>query len=194
MHTKVDGFFDKAQQWKEEMKALRAIILDCGLTEDLKWSKPCYMYQGKNIVVIQGFKAYCAVLFFKGYLLSDPDQILVKTGENTHVGRQVRFNSVKEIVAIQSSLKACIYEAIEVERSGVAQKAPPKKTTMPDIPEELKQKLHKTPALKNAFQALTPGRQRAYILYFAAAKQSQTRESRIEKYIPQILRGKGLND
>ena len=192
MNPKVDAFLARAQQWPKEMKKLRAIALDCGLTEEIKWGKPCYSFEGKNIVVIQGFKEYCAFLFFKGYLLSDNKGILVKTGENTVVGRQARFTDVKEITRVEPILKTYIYEAIEVERSGV--KPAPKKATPLELPEEFQQKLAKMPALKKAFNALTPGRQRAYSFYFSQPKQSATRASRVEKCLQQILHGKGLND
>jgi len=187
----VDAYISRARQWQKETEKLRMIILDCGLTEELKWGKPCYQFQKTNVVVIQGFKEYFALLFFKGVLLNDPNGILVKTGVNTRVGRQIRFTDVREIVKMEPILKAYIYEAIEVERAGL--KVGMKKNTEP-IPEEFQKKLNKTPTLKTAFKALTPGRQRAYILYFSAPKQSKTRESRIEKCMPQILHGKGLND
>jgi uncharacterized protein YdeI (YjbR/CyaY-like superfamily) len=187
----VDAYISRVQQWQKETEKHRMILLDCGLTEELKWGKPCYQFQKTNVVVIQGFKEYFALLFFKGFLLKDPDGILVKTGVNTRVGRQIRFANVREIVKMEPILKAYIYEAIEVERAGLTVGV--KKGTEP-IPEEFQKKLNKTPALKTAFKALTPGRQRAYILYFSAAKQSKTRESRIEKCMPQILHGKGLND
>ena len=192
MNPKVDTYLSKAQQWQKEIKKLRMIILDCGLTEELKWGKPCYVFEKSNIVVIQGFKEYCAILFFKGVLLNDPDGILIKTGENTRVGRQIRFNSVREIVEIEPILKAYIYEAIEVEKAGL--KVPLKKGPEPVLPVELKNKLDKSPALKAAFKALTPGRQRGYIFYFSAPKQAKTREARVEKYVGQILKGKGMND
>ena len=192
MNPKVDAFLARAQKWPKEMKKLRAIALDCGLTEEIKWGKPCYSFEGKNIVVIQGFKEYCAFLFFKGYLLSDNKGILVKTGENTVVGRQARFTDVKEIAKVEPVLKAYIYEAIELERSGA--KLPPKKEAPLALPEEFQQKLATMPALKKAFNALTPGRQRAYSFYFSQPKQSATRTSRVEKCLQQILHGKGLND
>ena len=192
MNPKVDAFLGRAQQWPKEMKKLRTIALDCGLTEEIKWGKPCYSFEDKNIVVIQGFKEYCAFLFFKGYLLSDNKGILVKTGENTVVGRQARFTDVKEITRVEPILKTYIYEAIEVERSGV--KPTPKKATPLALPEEFQQKLSTMPALKKAFNALTPGRQRAYSFYFSQPKQSATRASRVEKCLQQILHGKGLND
>ena len=191
MNPKVDVFLSKAKKWHEEMEKLRMIILDCGLTEELKWGKPAYTFQESNIVIIQGFKEYCALLFFKGVLLKDPNGILKKTGENTRVGRQVRFTSVREIVKMKPVLKSYIQQAIEVEKAGL--KVNIEENTDP-IPEELENKLNEIPALKSAFNALTPGRQRGYILYFSAAKQSITRESRIEKCMPQILNGKGLND
>jgi uncharacterized protein YdeI (YjbR/CyaY-like superfamily) len=169
---------------------LRTIVLDCGLTEELKWGKPCYMFEGKNIVVIQGFKDYCALLFLKGFLLKDPDGILVKTGENTRVGRQIRFTGIQEIVKREAVLKTYIYQAVEVERAGV--KADVNKDPKLKIPEEFQSRLNKNPALKKAFAALTPGRQKAYIFYFSAPKQSKTREARVEKCTRQILDGRGL--
>ncbi|WP_160042668.1 YdeI/OmpD-associated family protein [Paenibacillus sp. USDA918EY] len=192
MNPKVDAFVGRATMWLEEMEKLREILLDCGLTEELKWGKPCYTSQGRNIVIIQGFKAYLALLFFKGYLLQDPHGVLVKTGENTKVGRQIRFNDTQEIVQLEPILRAYIAEAIEVEQSGV--KGDPIQDTELDIPEEFQHKLDENPALKAAFDALTPGRQRAYVYYFSVPKQSKTRESRVEKCTQQILDGKGLND
>ncbi|MET3549435.1 uncharacterized protein YdeI (YjbR/CyaY-like superfamily) [Paenibacillus favisporus] len=192
MNPKVDAYVGRATMWLEETEKLREILLDCGLTEELKWGKPCYTSQGRNIVIIQGFKAYLALLFFKGYMLQDPRGILVKTGENTKVGRQVRFNDTQEIVELEPILRAYIAEAIEVEQSGVKEDII--KETHLDIPEEFQNKLDENPALKAAFEALTPGRQRAYVYYFSAPKQSKTRESRVEKCTQQILDGKGLND
>ncbi|WP_163878996.1 YdeI/OmpD-associated family protein [Paenibacillus favisporus] len=192
MNPKVDAFVGRATMWLEETEKLREILLDCGLTEELKWGKPCYTSQGRNIVIIQGFKAYLALLFFKGYMLQDPHGILVKTGENTKVGRQIRFNDTQEIVELEPILRAYIAEAIEVEQSGVKEDII--KETHLDIPEEFQNKLDENPALKAAFEALTPGRQRAYVYYFSAPKQSKTRESRVEKCTQQILDGKGLND
>jgi uncharacterized protein YdeI (YjbR/CyaY-like superfamily) len=192
MNPKVDVYLSKAKMWQEEMKKLRMIILDCQLTEELKWGKPCYTFQQSNIVIIQGFKEYCALLFFKGVLLNDANGILIKPGESTQAGRQIRFTNVREIVEMEPILKAYIYEAIEVEKAGL--KVNFKKTTEFIIPEEFQSKLDEIPALKTAFDALTPGRQRAYILYFSAPKQSKTRESRVEKRTQQILNGKGLND
>lgn len=192
MNPKVDAFVGRATMWLEETEKLREILLDCGLTEELKWGKPCYTSQGRNIVIIQGFKAYLALLFFKGYMLQDPHGILVKTGENTKVGRQIRFNNTQEIVELEPILRAYIAEAIEVEQSGVKEDII--KETHLDIPDEFQNKLDENPALKAAFEALTPGRQRAYVYYFSAPKQSKTRESRVEKCTQQILDGKGLND
>jgi uncharacterized protein YdeI (YjbR/CyaY-like superfamily) len=189
MHPKVDAYIEKIEQWKDETGKLRKILLDCGLTEDLKWGKPCYAYEGKNVAVIQGFKEYFALLFFKGVLLSDPEGIMVRTGENTEVGRQLRFENAREIVARKNTIKAYVYEAIEVERSGLPM--PPKKSI---VPEELQERLDKSTALRTAFEALTPGRQRAYNIFFAQPKQAATRASRVEKYVPHILKGKGLND
>lgn len=188
----LDFFFEKADKWQEEFKKLRALILDCGLTEELKWGQACYMYQQSNIVLIHGFKEYCALLFFKGALLSDTKGILVQQTANVQATRQVRFTHVREITKLEKTLKAYIYEAIEAEKAGL--KVTLKKTSEFPMPEEFKKKLDKTPALKKAFEALTPGRQRGYLLYFSQAKQSATRASRIEKYIPHIMKGKGLND
>ncbi len=192
MNPKVDAFIGRAGAWQQELEKLRSILLDCGLTEDLKWGKPCYSFEGTNIVVMQPFKAYFALLFFKGYLLKDPDGILVKTGENTVVGRQIRFTDAREIARMAKTVKAYIFQAIEVERSGVQ----PKEKKKPELtlPEEFKAKLAKNAALKKAFLALTPGRQRAYSIYFSAPKQGKTREARIEKYAKRILAGKGLNE
>jgi uncharacterized protein YdeI (YjbR/CyaY-like superfamily) len=193
MNPKVDKFLGRAQKWQEEMKKLRTIALDCGLTEELKWGKPCYMFQDSNIVVIQGFKEYCALLFLKGFLLQDADGILVKTGENTRVGRQIRFTSVREIVKMKDLLKAYIYQAIEVEKAGLKGDVK-KKAEKLNYPEELQNRFAKSPALKKAFEALTPGRQKGYIMFFSAPKQSKTRDSRIDKCTQQILDGKGLYD
>jgi uncharacterized protein YdeI (YjbR/CyaY-like superfamily) len=177
--------------WEKETEKLRKILLDCGLTEEKKWGKPCFTFEGKNIVVIQPFKEYFALLFFKGYLLKDTDGILVKTGENTVVGRQIRFNDVREVAKLEKSIKAYVYQAIEVERAGVKAPAAAKQIV---LVEEFQKKLTKNAALKKAFYGLTPGRQRAYNIYFSQAKQSATRETRIEKCMPLILAGKGLND
>jgi uncharacterized protein YdeI (YjbR/CyaY-like superfamily) len=190
--TKVDLFLSKAQQWREEFEKLRTIILDCGLTEELKWGVPCYTFEKSNIVLIHGFKEYCAILFVKGALLKDAEGILITQTENTQAARQIRFTSVREIVEMEPILKAYIYEAIEVEKAGL--KVDFKKTSEYTIPEEFQSKLDEIPALKTAFEALTPGRQRAYLLYFSQPKQSKTRVSRVERYMQQILDGKGLND
>jgi uncharacterized protein YdeI (YjbR/CyaY-like superfamily) len=191
-NPKVDWFFDKATQWQKEYEKLRMIILECGLTEELKWGCPCYQFENRNIVLIHGFKEYCALLFFKGALLADPDSILIQQTENVQSARQIRFTSAKQIVKMERILKAYVYEAIEVERAGLQVKL--KKTKDFKIPEEFQSKLNKMPALKTAFDKLTPGRQRAYIFYFSQAKQSKTRAARVEKYLKQILKGKGLDD
>jgi uncharacterized protein YdeI (YjbR/CyaY-like superfamily) len=198
MNPKVDWFFNKATKWQKEYEQLRMIVLNCGLTEELKWGCPCYTFptpvgrQKKNIVLIHGFKDYCALLFFKGALLKDARGILVQQTKNVQAARQVRTTNVREIVKLEPTLKAYIKEAIEVEKAGL--KVPLKKTKEFSIPEEFKNKLDESSALKKAFYALTPGRQRGYLLYFSAPKQSKTRESRIEKCIDQILAGKGLDD
>jgi uncharacterized protein YdeI (YjbR/CyaY-like superfamily) len=192
VNPKVDFFFNKAKKWQEEFEKLRMIILDCGLTEELKWGVPCYTFEKRNIVLIHGFKEYCALLFFKGALLDDPRGILIQQTKNVQAARQIRFTSVREIVKMKPILKAYIDEAIEVEKAGLKVKF--KKTTEFIIPEEFQDKLDEIPALKTAFDALTPGRQRAYVLYFSAPKQSKTREARVGKSMQQILSGKGLND
>ncbi|SHG43181.1 Uncharacterized conserved protein YdeI, YjbR/CyaY-like superfamily, DUF1801 family [Chryseolinea serpens] len=192
MNPKVDWFFNKAKKWQEEFDRLRTIVLDCGLTEELKWGCPCYTLEGNNIVLIHGFKEYCALLFMKGALLKDAKGILIQQTENVQVARQIRFTDLEEIVHLESTLKSYIKEAIKLEKAGV--KAPLKKTSEFKMPEEFKNVLDETPALKKAFNALTPGRQRGYLLYFSSAKQAKTREARIEKYMPQILKGKGLED
>jgi len=192
MNPKVDFYFSKAQKWQKELEKLRMIILDCKLTEELKWGCPCYTLQQKNIVLIHVFKEYCALLFFKGTLLNDSYGILIQQTKNVQVARQIRFTNIREIVKMKTILKAYIFEAIEVEKAGL--KVTLKKTTEYKIPEEFQIQLNKNPALKTAFKSLTPGRQRAYILFFSAPKLSKTRESRIEKSIKPILNGKGLND
>jgi len=192
MNPKVDFYFSKAKKWQEEFEKLRMIILDCQLTEELKWGCPCYTFQKSNIVLIHGFKEYCALLFFKGALLNDANGILIQQTENVQAARQIRFTNVREIVKMKTILKAYIYEAIEVEKAGLKVKL--KKTSEYTIPEEFQNKLNKIPALKTAFYALTPGRQRGYLFYFSQPKQSKTREARVEKYMQQILNGKGLND
>ncbi len=191
MNPKVDWYF-KNEQWQEEIEQLRMIVLDCGLHEELKWGCPCYTFEKKNIVLIHVFKEYCALLLFKGVLLKDPKKILIQQTENVQTARQIRFTNVQEIIKKERTLKAYIKEAIEVEKSGL--KVALKKPAEFKMAEEFKHKLDKMPGLKTAFEALTPGRQRAYLLHFAQPKQSKTRESRVEKCIPQILDGKGLND
>ncbi|CAM4424218.1 YdeI/OmpD-associated family protein [Paenibacillus tarimensis] len=191
-NPKVDGFMRKATKWKEEFEKLRKIVLDCELTEEIKWMHPCYTYDNKNIVLIHGFKDYCALLFHKGALLQDPHGILIQQTENVQAARQIRFTSVQEITEMEHILKDYIHEAIEVEKAGLEVEF--KKNTELPIPEELQHKFNEMPALKTAFEALTPGRQRAYILYFSEPKQSKTRESRVGKYLQHILDGKGLKD
>jgi uncharacterized protein YdeI (YjbR/CyaY-like superfamily) len=192
MHPNVDWFFDKETKWQKEYEQLRLIVLECGLNEELKWGCPCYTFQNRNIVLIHGFKEYCALLFFKGALLNDANGILIQQTENVQSARQIRFTNLKEIKKLEKTLKAYIYEAIEVERAGLKVKL--KKTSEYKIPEEFQNRLNKMPALKKAFDSLTPGRQRAYLFYFSQPKQSKTREARVEKYIKQILSGKGLDD
>ena len=192
MNPKVDFFFNKAEKWQEEYEKLRIIALECGLSEVLKWGCPCYMFQNGNIVLIHGFKDYCAYLFFKGALLHDESGILIQQTENVQASRQIRFTSLKEIVEMEDILKAYIFEAVEVEKAGMVVSF--KKHTEYNIPDELQHKFDDIPALKTAFEALTPGRQRAYMLHFSQPKQSKTREARVEKFIPQILNGKGLDD
>jgi uncharacterized protein YdeI (YjbR/CyaY-like superfamily) len=192
MNPKADFYFEKNTKWQKEIGKMRTIALDCGLTEELKWGCPCYTYENNNIVLIHVFKEYCAYLFFKGALLNDPAGILVQQTENVQAARQVRFTNVKDIVKQERTLKAYIYEAIEVERAGLKVKL--KKTAAFKMPEEFQKKLDRMPSLKKAFEALTPGRQRGYLLYFSSAKQAKTREERVAKYMKQILKGKGLED
>ncbi len=192
MNPKVDFYFIKAKKWRKETELLRTIFLDCGLAEELKWGCPCYSFEKSNIILIHVFKEYCAVLFFKGALLSDANGILIQQTKNVQAARQVRFTNVQEIIEKTSILKAYIFEAIEVEKAGL--KVELKKTTEFNMPEEFQSKLEVNSSLNKAFNLLTPGRQRAYLLYFSAPKQSKTRQSRIDKSIPQILQGKGLND
>ena len=192
MNPKADWFFEKDTKWQKEYERLRTIILDCGLIEELKWGCPCYAHENTNIALIHGFKEYCAMLFFKGALLNDPNGILIQQTENVQSARQIRFTNLKEIVKMERILKAYIYEAIEVERAGLKVKL--KKTSDFKIPEEFEKKLKKNSALKKAFDELTPGRQRAYIFHFSQPKLSKTREERVEKYMKQILNGKGLDD
>jgi uncharacterized protein YdeI (YjbR/CyaY-like superfamily) len=192
MNPKVDEYLKRAGKWQAESEKLRMIILDCNLTEELKWGVPCYTFQDSNIVLIHGFKEYCAILFVKGALLKDAHGILIQQTENVQSGRQIRFTGVQEIVELEPIIKAYILEAVEVEKSGL--KVDFKKNTDLIFPEEFQNRLDENPALKTAFEGLTPGRQRAYIFYFSQPKQSKTRESRVEKCIPQILDGKGLDD
>ena len=198
VNPKVDAFLDKATKWQKEFEKLRTIVLDSGLTEELKWGQPCYTFsasagrQESNIVLIHGFKEYCALLFFKGVLLKDPNGILIQQTKNVQAARQIRFTNVREIVKLKRILKTYVHEAIEVEKAGLKVKM--KKTSKFIIPDEFQNKLDKKPALKTAFEALMPGRQRAYIFYFSQPKQSKTRESRVEKCMQQILNGKGLDD
>jgi uncharacterized protein YdeI (YjbR/CyaY-like superfamily) len=192
MNPKVDFFFNRAKKWHEEFEKLRMIILDCGLTEELRWGCPCYTFQKRNIILIHGFKEYCALLFFKGALLKDAKGILIQQTKNVQAARQVRFTNAREIVKLKSILKAYIKEAIAVEKAGL--KVNFKKTSEFEIPEEFQNELDKIPALKRAFYALTPGRQRGYLFYFSQPKQSKSRASRVEKCTQQILNGKGLND
>jgi uncharacterized protein YdeI (YjbR/CyaY-like superfamily) len=191
-NPKVDAFLSKQKNWKDEFENLRTIILASGLTEELKWGTPCYTFDNRNVVLMHGFKEYCALLFFKGALLKDPDGILIRQTANVQSSRQIRFTSVREIVKMKATLKAYVNEAIEIEKAGL--KVNFKETSEFAVPEEFQNKLEESAALKKAFRALTPGRQRAYLLYFSTPKQSKTRESRIEKSTPQILAGKGLDD
>ncbi|MFZ0731541.1 MAG: YdeI family protein [Candidatus Sulfotelmatobacter sp.] len=191
-NPKVDAVLRHAAKWQEEFERLRSIALDCQLTEELKWYQPCYTFQGKNIMLIHGFKEYCALLFFKGVMLRDPKGILIQQTENVQAARQIRFTNLREIVKMKSTLKAYIQEAIEAEKAGVKVKL--KKTSEFKVPEEFQAKLKELPALKTAFAALTPGRQRGYLYYFSQPKQSKTRQARVEKYMQQIFNGKGLDD
>jgi len=191
-NPKVDAYLSKLGRWRDESQELRKILLGCQLTEELKWGKPCYTLGKGNVAIIQGFKDYCAMMFFKGALLEDVDGLLVRPGKHTQAGRQIRFTNVREIVGMEAMLKTYIQEAIEVERSG--RKVKLKETSDFEIPDEFQAKLDEMPALKDAFRALTPGRQRAYIFHFSSAKQSKTRQSRVAKCVPRILDGKGLND
>ena len=192
MNPKVDFFFEKPSQWQKEYSLLRSIILDCGLIEELKWGVPCYTFRGSNVVLIHGFKEYCAILFHKGALLKDPEGILIQQTKNVQAARQMRFTELKEIQDLKASIKAYVFEAIEVEKAGL--KVELKETSEFPMVEELKTRLENDSELKKAFESLTPGRQRGYLLYFSQAKQAKTREARIEKYIPKIFEGKGLQD
>ena len=191
-NPRVDWFFDKATKWQKEYEQLRQIVLDCGLTEELKWGCPCYTFEKSNIVLIHGFKDYCALLFFKGALLDDSNGILIQQTKNVQSARQARFTSVQEIVNVKTTLKAYIYEAIEVDKAGL--RVNYRKTSEFNIPDEFQNKLSKNAALQKAFNSLTPGRQRAYLFYFSQPKLSRTRQQRVEKYMPKILKGKGLDD
>ncbi|MFV8466244.1 DUF1801 domain-containing protein [Flavobacterium sp. LB1P62] len=192
MNPKVDDFINNAKKWQAEIEQLRLLLLDCGLTEEFKWRTPCYCFQGNNVVIIGSFKEYCALSFFKGTLLQDSNGLLSKPGENSQAMRFLKFTNLAEIIEQKSIIKTYIYEAIEIEKAGL--KVNFKSNTELELVAELQNTLAKNPDLKTAFQALTPGRQRAYNLYFSAAKQSKTRETRIENYIPRILDGKGIND
>ena len=191
-NPKVDWFFNTERKWSEEFETLRTFILDCGLTEELKWGQACYTLNKSNIVLIHGFKEYCALLFFKGALLKDPKGILIQQTENVQAARQIRFTNIKELVKLEKAIKACIKNAIEVEKAGL--KVSFKKPVEFKMAEEFKSKLDESSTLKKAFAALTPGRQRAYLLYFSQPKQSATRQARVEKCLKLILNGKGLND
>ena len=188
----VDRFLERAKKWQDEMTILRNICLDCGLTEEFKWMHPCYTFRDKNIVLIHDFKDYCALLFHKGALLKDSENILTQQTENVQAARQLRFTSTEEIIALEATIKTFIFEAIEVEKAGLEVKM--KKTSEFNMPEELLLKFEEDPNFKKAFEALTPGRQRGYLLFFSQAKQSKTREARIEKNIEKIYKGEGLND
>ncbi|MEN9443012.1 MAG: hypothetical protein RLZ33_3089 [Bacteroidota bacterium] len=192
MNPAIDAYMEELTQWREEMKYMRKIVLECNLLEEQKWGQPCYCLGNKNIVLIHGFKDYCALLFMKGSLLSDTHNLLIQQTENVQAGRQIRFNSLHEIIELEPILKAYIFEAIEVEKAGV--KVPMKKHEDFIVPEELTAKFAELPELKDAFYALTPGRQRAYILHFSGSKNATTRIARIDKYIPRIMKGKGITD
>jgi uncharacterized protein YdeI (YjbR/CyaY-like superfamily) len=192
MNPKVHLYFDNLEKWKPELEKLRMIILDCMLTEELKWGSPCYSFQKKNVILLGGFKDNCVISFIKGVLLSDPKGILIKPGENSQSARVIRFTNLKEIIKLEPVIKSYIFETIENEKAGI--KVELKKTTEYEFPEELEIKFKASAALKKAFHALTPGRQRGYLLFFTAAKQSETRTARIEKYTDRILKGIGIND
>lgn len=192
MNPKVDFYFQKNTQWQSELEQLRTIVLDCGLTEELKWGCPAYTLNKSNIVLLHVFKSYCAILFFKGALLNDPENILIQQSENTQATKQIRFTNVMEVIELAPKIKAYVKSAIEIEKSGV--KVEFKKTTEFKMPIEFKERLDAVPSLKKAFESLTPGRQRAYLLHFSAPKQSSTRIARIDKAMDQIMNGKGLND
>ncbi|HEU5290880.1 MAG TPA: DUF1801 domain-containing protein [Cyclobacteriaceae bacterium] len=191
-NPKVDWFFAKDTPWKDEYEMLRTIVLDCGLTEELKWGCPCYTLEGSNVLLIHGFKDYCAYLFHKGALLKDPKKIMIQQTPNVQSARQIRFKHLDQITDMEPTLKSYIKEAIKIEKSG--EKVQMKKTSEFAMPEEFKKRLSKSASLKKAFEALTPGRQRGYLLYFSSAKQAKTRDERIDKYAPKILKGRGLED
>jgi uncharacterized protein YdeI (YjbR/CyaY-like superfamily) len=192
MNPRIDAFLSRETKWRKEFEKLRKIILGCGLNEDLKWGQPCYAFEGGNVVLMHGFNEYCALLFMKGVLLKDAKGILIQQTENVQAARQIRFKNLQEITGMEKTLKAYILEAIAVEKAGLKVKM--KAAADFKMPDEFKVKLDKTPALKSAFHALTPGRQKGYLLYFSSAKQAKTREARVEKCVPQILKGKGLED
>jgi uncharacterized protein YdeI (YjbR/CyaY-like superfamily) len=192
MNPKVDWYFTKSENWEKEISKLRAIVLSCGLMEELKWGSPCYTHEGANIVLIHVFKEYCGLLFFKGALLNNAHGLLIQQTKNVQSARQMRFTNTKEIVKQEKLIRASIYEAIEVEKAGLKVKL--KKVEEYNMPEEFQKRLNKSKALKTAFEKLTPGRQRGYLLHFSSAKQSTTREARVEKYIPKIMEGKGMED
>jgi uncharacterized protein YdeI (YjbR/CyaY-like superfamily) len=192
MNPNVDWYFTKNENWEKEINKLRTIVLSCGLTEELKWGCPCYTHEGTNIVLIHVFKEYCGLLFFKGALLNNAHGLLIQQTKNVQSARQMRFTNSKEIVKLEKMIKASIYEAIEVEKAGLKVKL--KKVEEYNVPEEFQKRLNKSKALKTAFEKLTPGRQRGYLLHFSSARQSKTREARVEKYIPKIMEGKGMED
>jgi len=192
INTKVDELFGNASQWKNEMMALRDIVVSCNLNEEFKWKQACYTFNTKNILIISSFKNFCALNFFKGALIKDTDSLLVQAGENSHSARQIRFTSIEEIIKKEPILKSYIYQAIEIEKSGL--KIAQKKVEEYMVPEELEKAFRKNPNFESAFYSLTPGRQKMYLMYFSQAKQSQTRSNRIEKYMPRILNGYGFND
>lgn len=192
MNPTVDWYFEKPQKWQPELERLRLIVLDCLLTEELKWGVPCYTYQKRNVVLLHTFKEYCAVLFVKGALLADPDKLLTRQTQNVQAARQIRFSSLEAILAHEASIKAYIYEALAVEKAGLS--VPLKQTAAYSVPDELNEKLTELPGLRTAFEALSPGRQRAYLLHFSAPKQAKTRRARVEKAIQPIMDGKGLTD
>ena len=192
MNPKVDDYLSNTTKFQKELELLRSIVLDCGLIEDLKWGTPCYMFQKNNMILLGAFKDSCVISFLKGALLSDTENLLMKAGENTQAARIIKFTTVKDIVKIKNILKTYIYEAVEIEKAGL--KVEPKKNSEYNVPEELKNQFKQKPDFKKAFEALTPGRQRGYLLYFSDSKQSKTREARIEKYTQRIMSGKGIND